>query len=474
MTSDSVDTEKQIVDSPAGPESPSPADNKTTPTGHLYDVPDGGYGWVVVFVVFVSCMSTWGVNSAYGIYLADYVNNDVFPGARNIDFAVIGGIAFCIGMLFLPIINYLLMRYSINIVVFAGGLFQLAASLLALWSTKLWQLYLTQGLLQLFGLSVVAIPVLGLVPQWFRQKRLLAQGIASAGSSVGGLLFLLSMQRILQQYSFRWALRAQAIMAFCLTTVGSVLVRTRSTHIKPSIKLFDSMVFLTFGFWTMAAWYVFTMLGYGVLNYNIADYVILLGYTPHQGSVVTACVQIGNLVGRPLAGLLSDKIGPVTVALVAHFLAAFWVLAFGIPLRNYAGAICFGLLVGLCMGIIWPTMAPIATRVVGLPKLGVTLGAAWIFIGLPSLASPVIGLATRGDPPAGKLHDPTQYTYPFVFTGLSYFCAAVSLWVLRGWLVARDQLAHSGSESDNGLELAIRVPAGKAVQGLWQRGSRPV
>jgi len=47
--------------------------------------PNGGYGWVCVFCVFLINAHTWGVNSSYGIFLAHYISNQTFgPGELEV------------------------------------------------------------------------------------------------------------------------------------------------------------------------------------------------------------------------------------------------------------------------------------------------------------------------------------------------------------------------------------------------------
>ena len=47
----------------------------------VHETVDGGYGWVIVFCSFLFLFSTWGVNSAFAIYFAEYLRNGKFEGA---------------------------------------------------------------------------------------------------------------------------------------------------------------------------------------------------------------------------------------------------------------------------------------------------------------------------------------------------------------------------------------------------------
>jgi hypothetical protein len=55
--------------------------------------PDGGYGWVCATASAVTNGHSWGLNSAYAVFLAYYLDNDVFPGSSPIQYAFIGGLS---------------------------------------------------------------------------------------------------------------------------------------------------------------------------------------------------------------------------------------------------------------------------------------------------------------------------------------------------------------------------------------------
>lgn len=110
---------------------------------------------------------------------------------------------------FAPVITWLYHIFSIQFIIGLGILFQGAALLLAAFSVTLWEIYLTQGVLIGFGLAFIFIPSVTLIPLWFRNKRSLASGIGTAGSGLGGIVFNLGMQSILQ----RGALNGRSLLS---------------------------------------------------------------------------------------------------------------------------------------------------------------------------------------------------------------------------------------------------------------------
>lgn len=74
----------------------------------------------------------------------------------------------------------------------------------------------------------------------------------------------------------------------------------------------------------------------------------------------------------------------------------------------------------------------------------------WVIVGISGIVSPIIGIKLRSTPPDGAQYSPTQYRNPAIYCGIMYFMSSVMMFLLRGYIIARDDLAHkSGSHIDN-------------------------
>lgn len=435
----------------------------------VHETVDGGYGWVIVFCSFLFLFSTWGVNSAFAIYFAEYLRNGKFEGASKIDYSYIGGLSFGVGLFSGPLINYVHGLIGTHCTILLGNCFQFTAMMLASYSTKLWQLYLTQGLLQSYGLAFVSLPAIPLVSPWFEKRRVLASGLAVMGSGAGGVVFTMGMYKVMEVRSVGWALRAQAIISASLILIGVLLVRTRTkSHI---FTPFDLATLKCFGFWIMCFYYITCIFGYVVVLYSLASLAATLGYSLHQGAVVATMVQVGFCYGRPLAGYFSDKLGPITVTAFCYYMSSIFTLAMLIPARNYATLIMLGLLEGTFMGAIFPTTAPITVRLVGLRKLNVSFCMLWMFVGAASIFSEPIATSITTSVDGVALAD--AYTHPGIFAGCSFFACATAAMVLRGYVIGRDVvMARSSLDPATTDILSVRVPAADIVRNMISWPSR--
>lgn len=400
--------------------------------------------------------NTWGANSAYALYLQEYLKHSDFEGATKYSYAIVGGLAFSSGLIFSPLINLLVGTIGIKPTICVGVLIYFAAIMLASFATKLWHIYCTQGVLSGVGMALICVANINIVPQWFKGgpggKRNVAMGIQAAGSGLGGIIYNIGLEPLLRRKTFRWSLRAQAIMCLGLNILAVLLVKSRNASIKPVFKVYDRLVWSNFGCLCLVFYIMFTLFGYVVLMYNLGDFTRSMGYSSEQASVVSTMVAVGIIYGRPSVGKVGDIIGPVNVTILASWLVALFTWSMWIPCRNYATAIVFAMFVGSLMGTIWLTMASINASIVGLKKFGIAMSISWIACGAFGFASPIIGIALKKNGPA----NPTQYQPPAIFVGLCYFMAGVTLVVLRGWLISRNSYVKEETENeDDVLEITV-------------------
>ncbi|KAK6462403.1 monocarboxylate transporter [Scheffersomyces coipomensis] len=432
---------------------------------------DQGYSWVICFASFLIFFSSWGQNSGFAIYFAYYLNNDTFPDANKIDYSYIGGIAFGVGVFFSPVINYMMGKIGTRPTIAIGNCLQFCSLMLASFCTKKWQLYLTQGFMQSFGLALVSIPGTTILPQYFKKKRVLAGGFATAGSGVGGICFNLGMQHVVDTKSVFWALRIQSIIGFILVWIAIALLRSRNKHAIVQFRVYDKEVLSTAGFWIFAFFVITCMFGYVIVLYTLAQFTTSLGYSEYQGSISAAMLQLGNALGRPCVGLLSDKYGAVTVTCVCYIIVGILCLAMWIPARNFATVIVFCIMVGSLMGSVYGMLAPAVARTFGLQKMNTTFSMLWMIMAVAGLFSPVIGLTLKHG--GGGLVDPTQYVDCSIFAGCSFLACALSLFILRGYIKARDSLTKS-LDADKTDFLGVKVSLGGVVASCFKTSSQKI
>lgn len=452
-------TDPALTDSNEGSSSDIEKNSPGSSDEDEFDIPDGGYGWLVVLAVFLINANTWGANSGFSIYLSHYLEHETFAGGDKYDYALIGGMSFGLGIIFAPVINKIHGLIGTKPLIILGSCLQFAALMMASFAVSLWQLYLTQGVLQAVGLSMVALPGFGILPQWFKKRRDIASAIAAGGSGVGGTMYNLGMQKVLETRDVFWALRAQSIIIFGLLWIAIFLIRSRMKH-SVTVRYYDTQCLQSTGFWILVFYCIFCMFGYVIVLYDMAAVTRTLGYSAYEGSIAAAMVQVGSFFGRPLMGVIAQKIGPVTASFLAYVLCAIFTFSMWIPARNLPTMYAFCIIMGGIMGTIFATMPPILSKLFGLRKTATAFSMAWVFLGAAGIVSPVIGLALKT-----LSNGPTAYVPCAIFAGCGFTACAATLLIMRAYLLARIKLAGP-LDMDQG-HMHITVPFQEPLKHLF-------
>jgi MFS family permease len=258
LSIDHVDKEKELTGDMSASDVSIPAEKQSSPAGIVNteqpptDVipaaepplaPNGGYGWVCVGCVFCINAHTWGLNSSYGVFLAYYLANNVFPGATYLEFAFVGSLSIACALLISPVATIFTRKFGTRTTLFTGVAFETASLIGASFASQIWQLFLSQGVCFGFGMGFLFVGSVGIVPQWFTTKRSLANGIATAGSGLGGLIYSLATGAMIPSIGLAWAFRVLGIIACVVNGVCAMLVKDRNKAIGSSQLAFDVQLF---------------------------------------------------------------------------------------------------------------------------------------------------------------------------------------------------------------------------------------
>jgi MFS family permease len=302
----------------------------------------------------------WGVAASYGVYLSHYLSGNYFPEATALDYAFIGGLIFGCGQLFSPLWTIATREYGRHVVMSVGCVVLAAGFIAASFAHRIWQLYLSQGVLVGIGIGLVFIPSVQVMPQWFEKRRSLAGGLASAGSGFGGIAFALGTDAMIRNISLAWALRITGLVAFVGNVVGTILVRDRNREVKPPELGFATHLLRRYDCLLLLAWGFTNILGYIVILYSLSSYAVqVAGLSQSKASLLTAMLNLGTGVGRPVAGLLSDRFGRIEVATTLTFSCAVTVFAIWIPATTFGVLIFYAILSGAILGVYWMVSRPV-------------------------------------------------------------------------------------------------------------------
>ncbi|KAK2773952.1 hypothetical protein FQN53_003888 [Emmonsiellopsis sp. PD_33] len=430
------------ADQVVSPDAKPPADDITRHSDEGIDEkppddvpPDGGYGWVCVACSAWINGNTWGVNSSYGVFLSYYLSHNIFPEANDLVYAVTGGLSMSCCLLVAPLVTHLVHLYGNRIVLNIGLLIQTGSFIGASFATQQWQIILSQGIGFGFGMGFLFIGSVGITSQWFLRKRSIATSIGAAGSGLGGLTYSLATGTMIDRLGLGWTFRILGLVTFAVNLIAVNLLRDRNKVTGSQYKAFHFPLLKRPEFILLQGWGVFSLLGYVVLLFSLPNFALSIGLSPHQGSIVSALLNLGQALGRPVVGLLSDRFGRINVAMIMTFLCGIFCFAIWIPTQNM-GVLCFfAIAVGTVAGTYWTTIVPVCAEVIGLQLLPSGLSITWVTMVPPTTISEPIAVLIKDDSKKNR-----AYTYAQVFAGLTYIIGGLCLWALRGWKVGDNEV----------------------------------
>ncbi|RMZ90135.1 hypothetical protein DV736_g2640, partial [Chaetothyriales sp. CBS 134916] len=367
--------------------------------------PDGGYGWVCVACNFFINGHTWGINSTYGVFLGYYLTHDFFPDTTALAYAFI-------------------------------------ALLGASFSRQKYQIILSQGICFGWGMGLLFTGSVGIIPQWFTKKRSIANAIAAGGSGCGAMIYSLAAQRAIDTIGLPWCFRILAICTLVVNLIACNVVRDRNKQTGARHAALDISILKRPEFLLVQAWSWFSMFAYIIVVFSIPAYARSVGLSSSQGATLNAILNVGQMVGRPVIGLISDRYGRINVAMVSSFGAALTVFCFWIPVEavpsRYGLLLFYSVVGGALAGNYWATVPPVVAEVVGLVDMPAALSLTWLSISPPTTLAEPIALELRQENRKSWVYLRAQ-----IFTAFMFFGAALCLWVLRGWKIGELELASA-------------------------------
>lgn len=292
---------------------------------------------------------TW----SFGIYLTTYLLTHRFADARASDYGYIGGLNFTFAMLLSPLATILVRRFSIRPVMLSGSLLQCLGYISASFASKIWHLYLSQGALVGCGIGLMIIPSTAVLSQWFERKRSIANGISSAGSGIGGMVFTWGTAGMIERLGLGWALRLTGLVTVAMTGLATLLMRDRNKHIKPAQVGFDVKLLKRYEVVLLLMWAFVSMFGYIALLFSLSDYALAIGLSKRQATDIVGFLNMGTAVGRPIIGICSDRFSRINTAGILTLVCGLSCFAFWVPAQGLALTVFFAVICGAIVGVFW-------------------------------------------------------------------------------------------------------------------------
>lgn len=256
-------------------------------------------------------------------------------------------------MLLAPLATYLTRKFGKRSVLVCGSVLQCSGYVAASFATKVWHLYLSQGLLVGCGIGFIVIPSMAILSQWFSKKRSLANGISSAGSGVGGMILTWGTASMIRSMGLAWALRTTGLVTLVATITATTFIRDRNRQIRPTQLAFDVTLLRRYEVILLLSWAFISMFGYITLLFSLADFAASIRLSHSQAIDIIGFLNLGTAVGRPLIGIFSDRFSRINTAAVLTLICGLICFALWLPATSFGLTVFFALVCGAILGVFW-------------------------------------------------------------------------------------------------------------------------
>ncbi|KAJ5126708.1 hypothetical protein N7448_007487 [Penicillium atrosanguineum] len=339
-------------------------------------VPDGGYGWVLIFACAV--VTWWFVGASYtwGVMQAELVQK---KGYSSSTLAFVGSLCpACISLLAVPnatVIRKIGARVTALLGIFLLGLGSILSGFAV---DSIAGLFMTWG-------------VVSVTPaQYFKAKRGIANGIVYAGGGLGGTVISFILNALLESVGIAWTFRILGFLIIGTGLPAAYLIKERAP-IKQT-KMVEWSLFKDVRFAVLFAVGAIGTFPLFVPAFFLPLYTNSLGLPSSAGAGLVAAFNFCSAIGRLSCGFACDKLGSLNTLFLSLLLSALSIFVLWPVSTSIGPLVAFVVINGAANGGFFSTMPTVVGNVFGSARVSVAVGmivSGWL--GGYLLGAPIAG-----------------------------------------------------------------------------------
>ncbi|KAJ4508421.1 hypothetical protein HRR83_007353 [Exophiala dermatitidis] len=354
--------------------------------------PDGGAkAWTVVFGAACGLVVSFGWINCIGVFqeyyethqLKEYSSQEVawIPSLEAF-MMFVGGL--WVGRIY--------DNYGPRSLLLTGTFFHVFGLMMASISTTYYQFLLSQGVCSALGASMIFYPSMSAVVTWFFRRRALALGITASGSSLGGVIFPIMVERLIPQVGFGWTMRICAFLILGLMVVANLTIVSRIPPRPTPVRPKDFVVpFKEVSFSLLALGSFLTFLGLFLPFTFIIVTARARHVSPHLQKYLVSILNAASTFGRTIPPFYADRVGRFTVFLSMSLLCALITLCLWLPGSGEAATIVFAVLYGFGSGAVASILPACIAHISHIHQIGVRTGVLFSVVAIAVLIGSPIG-----------------------------------------------------------------------------------
>lgn len=178
-------------------------------------IPDGGWGWMVVFASLMICLISDGISFSFGLLYIEFLKEFQESKSKT---AWIGALFMAVPLILGPVGSALVDRYGCRKMTILGGIISGLGFIISSFAQSIEMVFFTFGFLSGLGLCLCYVTAVVSIAYWFDKKRTLATGLGACGTGIGTLLYAPLTQYSIEEYGWRGTvlLLAGTFFNFCV------------------------------------------------------------------------------------------------------------------------------------------------------------------------------------------------------------------------------------------------------------------
>lgn len=382
--------------------------------------------WILVASLFVTLAIVWGVGyDIIGVFFHPLHNQYGWDRTHLSLLATSLSISYGIS---LPLVGWMLDRVDARVVIGFGAATVGVALATASRADSLTMLLASYFLLGIGTAAASLMPASLVIANWFGERRGTALGLATAGVPVGEwtMTLVASYSIVLSGWRTAYLILALPLFLIVIPLVWfTVRTRPRSETASKTINEATSALsglevgeaLRTRAFWMVSLQWFFYTAGTAVMIVHGVPYLEGLGYSQTMAAKVWGFALGSTVIGRPLMGVVADRIGCRT-ALFFNCIGAGLSALLLIGASHIVLFVLFFLFFGLLLAGPVITIPMLQAETLGLKRFGALSGLTNLGFSLGLGLGPVV---------AGRIFDLTgSYSIAFVTGAVSMGLAGIA------------------------------------------------
>ncbi|CAP74170.1 Pc14g00290 [Penicillium rubens Wisconsin 54-1255] len=369
---------------------------------------------LVIFGAFTCAFCTVGFMNSFGIFQEYYTKNQLSSSPTS-TIAWLGAIAIFLLFAISVGAGAMLDIFGPTLMVYVGSFGCVFALMMTSLCHEFYQFLLAQGVVLGISMGMATWPMLALVGQYIKVKRAAAMGIVLGGSSLGGIIWPIAIDRLINHpnIGFPWTMRIVGfIMIPCFTFSCAVAkspkkattnaesrdlnqargentteqkdapqshkVEALALWRKPSLQLLCLAMFIIY--FGMFAPFFYT-----------TSYAVGKGFSTSLAFYTVSIVNGASFFGRVLPGIVADKYGKFNCCIVATIASGIIAMCWT-KVTSVTGLVIWSAAYGFASGGILSLQQACAAQVATPSTLGLAIGTVSASTALSAMANvPISG-----------------------------------------------------------------------------------